>query len=500
MGTQQSPQSVRDSQRDSTTNQSELCCWVSSSNSIRSATASIIYVIIAIFNKIYPNYNSKIQMNDQLKYQFSRRTQKTSIDPYDSLTANRKSPTNLNHLLREENYSIWTNGETALLSTMPKIETDANGTLVTPISFRSAYPASHDLSNVQKSSYEKETINEVHEVRNSILAGSVAGMVSCTLFHPFDVIRTKIQTSTKLKTVEASSGAASSSSAREAAATLLRATSSAPKNIINSTSGPVEVFSHTMKNGGMKAFYTGFSFPLAAQAAYKSTVFTVNRVSQNALVSFKTREQRKIGIFSPYQLQPMDHLICGSLSGFVNALVFVSPVEYVRAQLIYQHTRIAEGKKLKKRPMNGPIDLIKTTLKSKGIFGLWRGAGVTILRDSTGCGCFFVSFEVGKKYLPEFAGLERDSTAVNIASGMMAGFGYWAVSLPLDALKTLVQSGKTKSAWKAVSFLVNRDGVASTTWQLYRGWQLAFGRGIPSAGVTLSTYAAVYHYCNTRFA
>lgn len=427
----------------------------------------------------------------QLKYSFRRRTKNTSIDPYDSLTASAKSPTNLNHLLREENYSIWTNGDTALLSTMRKTAADASTSVNVQSSIYSAQLSSNGISKFSQSTSVRKNIYEVHEVRNSILAGSVAGMVSCILFHPFDVVRTKIQASTNLKAVETTS----SSTSRQAAATLL-STSSTPKNIINSSSGPIQVFSHTIKNGGLRAFYTGFSFPLAAQAAYKSTVFTVNRITQNAVVDFKTREQRKTGIFTPYQLQPMDHFLCGASSGFVNALVFVSPVEYVRTQLIYQHTRSAEGKHLKNGPMNGPVDVIRTTLKSKGVFGLWRGAGVTLLRDSIGCGCFFVSFELGKRHLPKFTGLEPDSSLVNIGSGFMAGFGYWAISLPLDALKTLVQSGKAKSAFKTVSVLVNRDGAASTVSQLYRGWQLALGRGIPSAGITLTVYSSIYHYCS----
>ena len=434
-------------------------------------------------------------MNGELRYSFRRRTKNSAADPYDSLTSTESSKNSDQFF--EHNYSVWTNGTTALLSKMPPSSKDSN--FLTPmyaVEISGPTLSMRSDSFNQKSVHEpKKNINEVHEVRNSIVAGSIAGITSCILFHPFDVIRTKMQVSMKLNPVEASSGAAS----RAAGATLFSTTSSTPKNIINSSSGPMHVLSHTMKNGGLRAFYTGFSFPLAAQAAYKSTVFTVNRITKNALVDFKTREQCKTGIFTPYKLQLRDQFVCGSLSGCANALIFVSPVEYVRAQLINQHTRIADGKHLKNGPMNGPWDVVKATLKSNGVFGLWRGAGVTVLRDSIGCGCFFAAFEMGKRQLPQLTGFERDSQVVTIGSGMFAGFGYWAISLPLDALKTLVQSGKATSAFDVFHLLVNRDGVTSAISQLYRGWQLAFGRGIPSAGVTLSTYAGVYHYCNTHF-
>ena len=79
----------------------------------------------------------------------------------------------------------------------------------------------------------------------------------------------------------------------------------------------------------------------------------------------------------------------------------------------------------------------------------------------------------------------------------MAGFGYWFASLPLDSLKTLVQTGKSTSALETVKYLIERDGVYGGISQLYRGWQLAFGRGSPAAAVTLTTYSAVYSFCTT---
>jgi len=357
---------------------------------------------------------------------------------------------------------------------------------VTSIGFKTAQQKQGSMSE------RKTPINGVHEVRNSILAGSIAGMVSVTLFHPLDVIRTKMQATTRLVTPD--SGTATS---RQAAATLL--STSAPKNGINSSSGPLAVFSHTVKNGGMRAFYTGFSFPLAAQACYKSTVFTINRVSQNLITDIKTREHWKTGNFTPYQLKLSDHFLCGSISGAINALVFVSPVEYVRSQLISQHTHIAQGttSKLKHGIMSGPADLVRATLKTDGVFGLWRGAGVTLMRDSIGCGSFFVFFALGQKYLPTVTGSEPSAQINTIGAGMCAGMGYWAVSLPLDALKTLVQTGKATSAWSTASLLVGRDGLYGAASQLYRGWQLAVGRGMPSAAVTVSTYTAVYNFCNT---
>jgi hypothetical protein len=432
--------------------------------------------------------------NESKWYSFRRRSNNSSCDPYDSLATRQNSPNNMDHLLLDGFSSVWTNGTTVLLSQMPQAAPTSAPLLQPSTSLLLTMSNTIQSAPIKNSSMVKqENLKNENEVRDSIIAGSIAGMTSIVLFHPFDVIRTKMQSTTKLKAIETTTAAS-----KQIGATILSA--SAPKNGISSSSGPIAVFSHTIKNGGIRAFYTGFSFPLAAQAAYKSTVFTVNRMSQNAVVDFKTRELWKTGTFTPYQLKPVDHFVCGFVSGAVNALVFVSPVEYVRNQLIAQHTNIAQGTNLKNAVMNGPVDVIRTTLKSKGILGLWRGAGVTFVRDSFGCGAFFVLFELGKKKLPSVTGIDPESRLNTIGSGMMAGLGYWMASLPLDSLKTLVQTGQATSAWSTVSFLVNRDGIFGAYSQLYRGWQLAFGRGAPSAAVTLTTYSAVYHFCDTRLA
>ena len=307
-----------------------------------------------------------------------------------------------------------------------------------------------------------------NEVRNSIISGSLAGMLAISIFHPFDVIRTKMQSATRIASKEVTKPIS-------------------PKVGISSSSGPLAVFSHTIQNGGFRAFYTGFSFPLAAQACYKATVFTVNRVTQNSIVSYKSKQQQELGNFQPVKLTLQDHFLCGAIAGSTNALVFVSPVEYVRSQLIAQHTHIAEGTThlLKYGIMKGPIDVVKATYKDKGVFGLWKGAGITLVRDFFGMGTFFVCFELGKRTVPSITGDPEPSSKINtIGAGMMAGFGCWCIALPMDALKTLVQTGKAKSARNVVLKLLERDGVVSTAKQLCTGWQLAFGRGTPAAAVS----------------
>jgi len=314
-----------------------------------------------------------------------------------------------------------------------------------------------------------------HAVRNSILAGSMAGIVSTMLFHPMDVIRTKMQ-----------SNALSQQSA------LLK------------SSSPVSVFIKTIQHGGYKSLYTGMELPLLAQTLYKATIFSVNQALRTTLMEYRGRQQRvpedqvKLGL--------ADTFACGAIGGIATALLWVTPVEYVRNQLIAQHTRLAAQANFNNlsaqtlssattttgRTLNGPLDVIRTTLSSpSGIRGLWRGVGVTMARDGLGCGMFFVAFDLGKTWIPRVLGEHHayTSTITTVGAGAMAGIGFWLAALPLDTLKTLVQTG-TSACVRSTVLEMYQGGGGSLRGlhSLFSGWQVAFARGAPSAVAILATY------------
>lgn len=447
-------------------------------------------------------------------FHFRQRTNKTSYDPYDCLTTSHipcntfTSDDDSSQFMNQDEY--WSNGTTVQFfnhSSSSHNTSDSNWTrthlerqhtqndnkrmMRTMDPSTNMAPIGYEQQNTNARMNQKKRLHNDHEVRNSILAGSIAGIVSCSIFHPLDVVRTKMQASTKLV------GNATNQTMVTTSTAITSKTTQVLGNGINATSGPLAVISHTYRNGGLRAFYTGLGLPLAAQAVYKSTIFTTNRIATGILIEWRTKERRKTGIYTEYKLTSFDHFLCGSISGAVNALLFVSPVEYVRNQLIQHHTNKAEHDLSRKTTMKGPYDVIKKTLTTEGVLGLWRGAGVTLVRDSVGCGAFFIMNDFGQKYISN-AGYDEDSLVTKLGSGFLAGFGYWFVSLPLDALKTLVQTGKASSAVDTLHILIERDGVLGATRQLYRGWQLAFGRGSPSAAVTLTTYSLAYSFCEKK--
>lgn len=315
--------------------------------------------------------------------------------------------------------------------------------------------------------------NDPQYVRNSLLAGSVSGMASTFMLYPLDLVRTKLQ---------------ASDMAHQGQPGVKRR-------------GPVQMFHHTLRNGGIRALYTGMSLPLAAQAVYKGTVFTVNNVTQQALVNYHTLEHHKTGLAYNGQLTMTDRFLSGFIGGAVNALFFVTPVEFIRNQMIAQHSKFADsnvdnGSRRSFQKTGRVWHVIKYSVRDHGITSLWRGASWSVARDGWGCGWFFLSMAWTQKQLEPLRETYPYIPATMISGGV-GGLMFWVSSLPLDTVKTWVQSSElhvSVSPMESIQRILQQEGPLGVVQKLFRGWQVAYGRGIPSAAITLTVYSYAYQY------
>ena len=335
-------------------------------------------------------------------------------------------------------------------------------------------------------------------IRCSIAAGSAAGITATMMFHPLDLLRTKVQTNAMAAAGSRSCEGSSTSAATAAAA------GSGRRSVANYNS-PLSVLRSTLRFGGIPALYTGLSLPLAAQAVYKSCVFTTNTVCKAGILEWRTQERHKVGMFSDpryMKLRLSDIFLCGATGGVINGFLFVTPVELIRNRLISQDLKLAREGKRKfhldgKKVLRGPYDVLRHVLREDGIMGLWRGAGITVVRDSLGCGVYFLSFELGKKVYRYLFPSASDST-ITLLAGSCAGVGFWGIAAPLDTIKTKVQIGTSRRTVKDVVMrIVKEKGFFNAIKTFYSGWQVAVGRGAPSAAVTLYTYEMWMKYLTT---
>jgi len=234
-------------------------------------------------------------------------------------------------------------------------------------------------------------------------------------------------------------------------------------------------------------------FTLSNNGSLFVVAVTVNNYCQKALMDWNTPGGNRTGTFKPYSLTMRDRFVCGFVGGAVNAALFVTPVEYVRNQLIGQHSRRAAGKHIA-NPYHGPMDVIRGTIRSPaGVLGLWRGVSVTMARDSLGCGCFFYAMAWSQQQFVDEGQEGRPPTIMStVVSGAMAGLAYWLASLPLDSVKTWVQTDIAESAIQGVTTSLREQGLMKTFHRLFAGFQVAYARGIPSAAITVTSYSMCY--------
>jgi solute carrier family 25 carnitine/acylcarnitine transporter 20/29 len=284
---------------------------------------------------------------------------------------------------------------------------------------------------------------------NPLIAGSAAGMASTLVAHPMDTIRTRLQTSSRF-------------------------------------SGAIDCMRQTVANEGFRALYKGMAFPLGAQAVYKSVMFSAYTYGQKLLRGGDASRQLSIA----------EMALCGSFAGGLNTLV-VTPVELVRNRLMVQYAATGTpaaaagvagaASAAAVTAYRGPMDAVRTIVATGGIASLWRGLSVTLMRDIPGVAGFYGANELAKKHLA--AASDALSPGVrNIIAGAAGGIGFWTLALPLDTIKSRVQTNTTgASPAVIVRDLLREAGVAG----LYRGWSVAFTRGIPGAATVFYTFDTV---------
>ena len=128
-----------------------------------------------------------------------------------------------------------------------------------------------------------------------------------------------------------------------------------------------------------------------------------------------------------------DIFLAGSLSGFINAF-FSCPMELVKIRL---QTQVTKGK--------GPIDCVKSIVKSHGITGLYKGLPTTLLRETPSYGSligfnivYFASYELVCRALPDQD--PNVPSAGLLLAGGFAGIVGWLTTYPCDVIKTRLQS------------------------------------------------------------
>ncbi|KAF7981904.1 hypothetical protein HWV62_31499 [Athelia sp. TMB] len=127
----------------------------------------------------------------------------------------------------------------------------------------------------------------------------------------------------------------------------------------------------------------------------------------------------------------------------------------------------------KNKLYKGPFDAMKKFYSAHGIAGIYKGQGVTLLRETTGYAVYFLAYEKLMQREMAQKGIKREEISAShaVLYGATAGYVLWAVIYPIDMIKSRIQTDvfspstgqKYKSALDCVRTVWRSDGIGAFT-------------------------------------
>jgi len=279
----------------------------------------------------------------------------------------------------------------------------------------------------------------VSEVKN-FLSGGFGGIVAVAVGHPFDTIKVRLQT--------------------QSATTPLY-------------TGAWDATKKTVSREGFRALYKGMGAPVAGSAPIFALSFMGFGVG------------KKLQQSSPDEsLGPARLAAAGFLSGLITTVI-MAPGERIKCLLQVQQASTGPPK------YKGPVDVAKSLYREGGMRSIYRGSAATAARDGPASAAYFASYELIQRSLQ---GPDRSSLSVGstVFAGGCAGVFNWAVAIPMDVVKSRLQTapeGKYTGAMDVLRQLLRQEGPTA----LYKGCVPVFLRAFPAnAGCFLGYEVAMY--------
>ncbi|KAJ7502391.1 mitochondrial carrier domain-containing protein [Mycena galericulata] len=260
-----------------------------------------------------------------------------------------------------------------------------------------------------------------------LTAGTAGGIAQVLVGQPFDIVKVRMQTASK-----------------------------------GTYTGMMHCATGILKNEGPLAFYKGTLTPLLGIGVCVSIQFAA---LENVKRHFAAQNLVKgTGGEGGATLSGGQLFTAGVVAGVANGFVS-GPVEHIRIRLQTQSSTKPEYK--------GPFDAIKKIYSAHGIPGVFKGQGVTLVREATGYGVYFLAYE--KLVQREMAqkGIKRDelSPLNAVLYGAAAGYALWSVIYPIDMIKSRMQTDgftaatgqKYKSSIDCVRTVWRTEGIAAFT-------------------------------------
>jgi len=277
----------------------------------------------------------------------------------------------------------------------------------------------------------------------SFLSGGIGGVAAVLVGHPFDLIKVRMQTGTVGGTTDA---------------------------------GVFGALSKTLRSEGIRGLYRGVSAPLVASTPIYAISFWGYDVGQTLVRKFLRKpgdEER--------QLTVPEIMLAGGWSA-LPMIIVMAPMERVKCLLQVQTNNVDGSKGGSKPKYNGMVDCATKLYKEGGIRSVYKGTMLTTMRDVPGSIAWFGTYEVIKRSLVAWQGIDDPSRLSPLAvmtAGGFAGMACWGSSIMPDNLKSRFQTapeGKYRGVADVYRAVVKEEGYGA----LFTGFRPAMIRAFPA--------------------
>ncbi|CRG84893.1 Solute carrier family 25 member 38 homolog [Talaromyces islandicus] len=293
------------------------------------------------------------------------------------------------------------------------------------------------------------------------LAGLASGLTSSILLQPADLLKTRVQQSTRTASLSAT----------------VRAIVSSPNPIRSLWRGTLP---SALRTGFGSALYFTSLNALRQEVARRGPAVALASSSSGRSSGFSAANNNSSSALP--KLSHTANLLTGAVArtaaGFIMMPVTVLKVRYESDYYAYRSLGSAA----------------RDILRTEGVRGLFAGFGATAVRDAPYAGIYVVFYEQFKRNLSgvwnnatqSSSSSNISSSTVNFTSGALAAGLATAITNPFDAIKTRIQlrPEKYRNMFHALSLIIKEDGGKG----LFRGLGLRMGRKAISSALAWTVY------------
>ncbi|CEP07996.1 hypothetical protein [Parasitella parasitica] len=255
----------------------------------------------------------------------------------------------------------------------------------------------------------------IPKLAQDLIAGTIGGWAQVVVGHPPDTIKVRLQTQ--------------------------------PSPPIYSSA--MDCVRKLVKEEGPKGLYRGVMSPLAGIGFCNAVMFMANGWSRRMLQNGD--EQRVLSIF--------EIGVAGSMAGSVMAFLNC-PIELLKVKLQTQDPKGFVNASGKHEVAVSVIDCGVRTVRAQGLGGIYRGMGITLMRDAPSYFSYFVAYEGLKRV---FQSMKKDGQELGtfglLMAGGLSGFAAWIPAYPQDVIKSNYQNDlRYKSISQVAKTLYRSNG------------------------------------------